>query len=147
YRMELVSVACWRVDDVRFTFGGSFVLPETAAEFTALAELCARHKDSPLSVFGHADPVGDEAANKAVSGRRAEAVYAALIRDTDRWENLYKEGADWGEPCLRTILTALDYQPGTEKAPFQKAVETFQTDSGLPVDGNAGPQTRKKLFA
>lgn len=147
HRMELVSVACWRVDDVRFTFGGSFVLPETASEFTALADLTARHRNSPLSVFGHADPVGDEAANKAVSTRRAEAVYAVLVRDTSRWEKLYKDGPDWGEPCLRTILATLGYQPGTEKAPFQKAVEMFQNENGLRVDGIPGPQTREKLFA
>jgi len=32
------------------------------------------HPACPLSVFGHADPVGSDDYNKALSGRRAMAV-------------------------------------------------------------------------
>ncbi len=36
----------------------------------------------PLSIFGHADPVGSDDYNKALSGRRATAIYAILINNT-----------------------------------------------------------------
>ncbi len=149
-RMELVPVACWRLDDVRFQFGGSFVLPETAGEFTTLAAMCRRHPKAPLSVFGHADPVGDEYYNKTLSARRAEVVYSILTRDVARWESIYctcGSGDNWGESCIRIMLTALGYEPGTEQAPYQEAVRQFQEANGLTPDGVPGSQTRAKLFA
>jgi len=148
-RMELVPVACWRLDDVRFQFGGSFVLPETAGEFTELAAMCQRHQGAPLSVFGHADPVGDEYYNKTLSARRAEVVYAILTRDVARWESIYcncGSSDNWGESCIRIMLTALGYEPGTEYAPYQEAVRQFQSANGLADDGVPGSQTRAKLF-
>ncbi|MBM3788257.1 MAG: hypothetical protein FJW30_28305 [Acidobacteria bacterium] len=148
-KMELVPVACWRLDDVRFQFGGSFVLPETAADFTELAGLSSRHAGAPLSVFGHADPVGDEYYNKTLSARRAEAVYAILTRDTARWESIYSNagsGDNWGEECIRIMLTALGYEPGTDWAPYTEAVKQFQRANGLSDDGAPGAQTRAKLF-
>jgi hypothetical protein len=39
----LVPIACWRVDDIRFDFDSSFVLPETTSEMQALADLRDKH--------------------------------------------------------------------------------------------------------
>ncbi len=83
-RLGLIPVACWRVDDVRFAFDSSFVTSDIASELGLLGRLRNGHKDAsgrfpPLSVFGHADPTGSDEYNKALSGRRAKAIYAILI--------------------------------------------------------------------
>ena len=67
-RMELVAVACWRLDDVRFDFDSSFVVPQSKAEFIELAALNVSHAGSPYSIFGHADPVGDDNYNSDGAG-------------------------------------------------------------------------------
>ncbi|MBM3754623.1 MAG: OmpA family protein [Acidobacteria bacterium] len=98
-RARLNPVGCWRLDDVRFTFGSSFLLPNTKKEFGELDALIKKHPKAPLTIFGHADPVGNDDFNKKLSGERAEVVYALLIRDTARWEKLYKSGgteSGWG---------------------------------------------------
>jgi hypothetical protein len=91
-RLRLIPVACWRIEDIRFAFDSSFPTPEIAGEIQALFDLRDEHKQldpstrktqfPPLSMFGHADPVGTDAYNKALSGRRVMAIYAVLIVNT-----------------------------------------------------------------
>lgn len=139
-RMELVAVACWRMDDSGFSFGSSFLTSETRDDFGALAGLADRYPGSPLSIFGHADPVGDDAFNKVLSGNRALSVYGVLTHSPAVWESLYTEagGAQgWGSTAISHMLAALGYD----------SVRTFQEKTGLqPVDNIAGKQTREKLF-
>ncbi len=139
-RQELVTVACWRLNDLRFDFDSSFVMPAAASELAALRKVCDAHPDSPLSIFGHSDPTGDEDYNKVLSGRRAEAIYAVLTHDVARWERLYISqtgGDNWGAKNVKLMLEALGY---TKVTPFQK-------DNALSADGVAGPKTRAALFA
>ena len=90
-RLRLIPIACWRVDDIRFAFDSSFIAPDSDAtstndirvELAHLADLVKAHPGCPLSVFGHADPTGNDDYNKALSGRRATAVYALLIANAD----------------------------------------------------------------
>src|SRR5258705_5179709 len=80
-KSSLIPFACWRAEDLRFNFESSFVLPEIKKEMKALKALMDDHtlpdeagqpKHTPqLTLFGHADPVGNDAYNKALSGRRA----------------------------------------------------------------------------
>jgi hypothetical protein len=152
--MELIPLACWKLNSVRFAFNSSFVLPETRKEFEELSQLRKAHPGAPLSVFGHADPVGDDTFNKKLSGRRADSIYAVLTRDTARWENLYSGGEQtegWGIASVQQMLAALGYDvgpaTGSMSTQAKKAVETFQGKSNLRVDGIAGPMTRARLFA
>jgi len=152
-RMELLPVACWKVNNVRFDFGSSFVLPSIRAEFVDLLQLLDLHPGAPMSVFGHADPVGDDEGNKRLSGHRADAIYAILVRDAARWERMYSAaGPDegWGTACIQIMLTALGYDPGpvTGKTnpDTNRAIGEFQSDSELAIDKTAGPKTRQKLF-
>ena len=143
--MGIVPIACWRVDDVRFQFDSSFVLPQVAAEMKALERLRNKHKQDslfpPISLFGHADPVGDDDYNKTLSGRRATAIYAMLIRNPSQWETLYTTrirgvGDVWGKSSIDTMVHALGFD----------SVQGFQQKNGLAADGDPGPATRGALF-
>lgn len=133
----IIPVACWRVDDLRFEFDSSFVTPAVKAELAQLAALLKAHPESPLSVFGHADPVGNDDYNKLLSGRRAMAIYALLTRDTDRWEELYSQpmGNDrWGARALQ-IMHA-EVHPPSDSAP-----------SNAPPGIEHDRAARRQLFA
>jgi hypothetical protein len=170
-RLKLLPVACWRVDDHRFAFDSSFLLPTGAREFALLAE---KRPPGPavsgqpeqgdpepmedpnglrLTVFGHADPTGKEEYNQALAGRRAKAVYAVLVRDTKMWDELYTKphgGDDWSLLHLKLMLGALGYDPGPMDAqPRQastQATKAFQRSVGLPASGSIDSATRKRLF-
>jgi hypothetical protein len=149
-REELTTVACWRMDDARFAFGSAFVGPEAKAELAELKGVRDAYPDAPMAVFGHADPVGDEESNKRLSGQRAEAIYAVLVREPERWEKIY--GADgWGLAQTQTMLLAVGHDPGNTSgqatAQSTQAIKDFQGANGLDDDGVAGPQTRAVLFA
>jgi outer membrane protein OmpA-like peptidoglycan-associated protein len=160
-RPHLIPIGCFRVDDVRFGFDSSFVSPAIKGEIKHLADLVDEHTDKssnparrpPASVFGHADPSGDDAYNKTLSGRRAECIFALLTRDTDRWEKLFSDsfgGDKWGTREIQTMLDALGHDPGridgVNGPKTQSAVKEFQVKHGLSPDGNAGKGTRKELF-
>lgn len=152
-RQSLLAIACWRLNDLRFDFDSSFVMPSAKEELTALRKICELHPGSPLSIFGHADPTGKDEYNKVLSGRRAESIYAVITHDAGRWETLYASahgGDEWGLVQVQIILKALGYDPGNtagdKTSKSVAAVETFQSDNGLTVDGSAGPLTRACLF-
>src|ERR1051325_2570066 len=64
----LSPIACWRVEDLLFDFDSSFVKPVGQRDLRELKRLRDRLKRvvngielrPPLSVFGHADPVGND---------------------------------------------------------------------------------------
>ena len=121
--LPLVAIACWRTDDNRFAFDSSFPAADLEfvdhpgkpadrsagdqpsdirLELAKLTELIKAHPGCPLSVFGHADPVGSDDYNKLLSGRRAMAIYALLIFNTDPnkavklWKQVASEES-WGK--------------------------------------------------
>lgn len=169
-RAALMSVACWRLDDGHFDFDSSFILPKAAPDFRRLGTLREDYHESPMSIFGHADPVGSDTYNKKLSGNRARALFALLVRDLDAWEELFNEHG-WGLRSTQIMLMHLDEleqqrapapppdapPPAPEEAPFQgpadgkdtaiwrNAVRRFQKANGLTVDGVAGKNTRRKL--
>ncbi len=121
----LIPLGCWRVEDMRFAFDSSFVLPGIAAEMPLLEQLRERHTirvpgaaagaetliPPPLSLFGHADPVSNDDYNKQLSGRRVLAIYGLLTRDTAMWEKLFSHpfgGDKWSDSALQTMLTTND---------------------------------------
>lgn len=161
----IIPIACWRIDDIRFDFGSSFVVPETAQELAVLADLREKHKLQvpgpdpekaiypPLSIFGHADPVGDDDLNKTLSGRRATAIYGLLTRKSDLWESLYskvQEGDKWGVRSLQMMLLALGFPPGPidgiSGPRTRNALSQFQQANGLANSGQPDSGTRTQLF-
>lgn len=158
-RVAMRPIAAWRMDYGRFEFDSSFIEPEAALEIPHLIELARRFPESPISLFGHADPTGDDHYNKALSGRRALAVYGLLVRDVELWDELYRQeynGDRWG---LRSVQRMLAELPDTNGEPYyagtvddwfgagsKAALERFQVDHGLTVDGDPGPLSRKALY-
>lgn len=147
-KAEIIPYACWKVEDVRFEFDSSIIKPDMTDELQDLSELIEEHTKSgrrpPASIFGHADPVGQDDYNKQLSGRRARALYAMLIRNVDMWEELYTQplgGDSWREKkATSMMLGRLGY--GDTDAEIKR----FQQDKGLEVDGIMGPNTRKALY-
>ncbi len=159
---RLVPKGCFKVEDLLFDFGSSFIRPEMGPQLPRLAELRNEHKIPdprgggdlfpPLSIFGHADPVGDDTGNKQLSGRRATAFYAMLVRDVDLWEELFTTpvGSDtWGTRSIQAMVSTVQ-EPitvdGVAGNETQTAIKAFQTANGLPANGVAGPATRKALY-
>ncbi len=160
-RAAIIPIACWRLEDIRFGFDSSFINPEVAAEMKLLATLVKEHPGAPASVFGHADPVGNDDYNKKLSGRRAAAIYGMLTRNTDIWEDIYSQTGkftpplssdDWGLRSIQIMLATLGYSPGDIDGDMgrqtREAVKNFQRDHQPPLsdDGDPGPRTRAKLF-
>jgi hypothetical protein len=153
---RLVPKACFKVEDILFGFGSSFIRPELKDHLPKLTKLRDEHKVQgllpPLSIFGHTDPVGDDDFNKVLSGRRAIAFYAMLVRDVEIWESLFTPPVhddNWGTRSIQTMLSTvqepieIDDTVGNET---HAALRSFQEANGLAVDGTAGPTTRKALF-
>lgn len=133
-RLRLIPIACWRVDDVRFRFDSSFPLfdsdsdpanpDDIRAELKALDDLVKANPGAPLSVFGHADPVGNDDYNKTLSGRRAMAIYGLLVRDTSLWDKLFKSpfgGDNWHTDVLDSMEKATGLPKGTPNATLFKS--------------------------
>jgi len=86
----ILPVACWRLEDVRFEFDSSFPVPgmdkggannpRAVGEGPSTPSKSGGKPGFPLSVFGHADPTGNDDYNKQLSGRRAAAIYGLSIR-------------------------------------------------------------------
>jgi outer membrane protein OmpA-like peptidoglycan-associated protein len=110
-QVPLVPIACWSVHEIRFAFDSSFLSvdydgnedpPEDIRqELAALKTLVEDHQGCPLSIFGHADPVGTDVYNKSLSERRARSVYAVLIFQTDpdtavQYWNQISSTENWG---------------------------------------------------
>jgi len=159
---RLVPKGCFKIEDLLFDFDSSFVRPDIAVHLPQLVQLRNDNKVPdpksgadilpPLSIFGHADPVGNDDFNKRLSGRRATAIYAMLVRDVDLWESMFTNkvgGDDWGTRAVQTMLSrvqapiGIDGKTGDET---RTAIRSFQNEQGLNVDGNAGPSTRKVLY-
>jgi len=155
-RRPLKVIACWRMDDARFEFDSSFMRPGARTEIALLRQLLKGHPDSPISIFAHTDPTGDDVYNKKLSGRRARAIFALLTRAPEIWEELFSQpmmGDNWGTRSIQIALEALGFSPGPIDNQMgeltRNAVRLFQSSprgAGLTVDGDPGPATREKLF-
>jgi len=167
-KLAVIPFACWRAEDVRFEFDSSFLRPEISLELTALKSLIESHtvvgsgieagggvsRPPGLSVFGHADPTGDDEYNKILSGRRAQAVYAALIRDVELWADLFDHphGRDnWDPKATKIMQAALGRDPnatvnaGARRSLFREYMDLICTErdeaGDLVADASGVPKT------
>lgn len=128
--LDLVAVACIQLPDILFEFDSSFPVPGVAGMLSQIPALRQAHAGSggrlpPLSVFGHADPTGNDDYNKVLSGRRAMAIYGALCRDTGLWNALFDHahgGDDWkAKNVAATMHAATGLPSGTSRADLMLA--------------------------
>lgn len=159
-KQSIIPFACWRASDIRFKFESSFVLPEVAAELKALKKLIDDHtlsdeqgtppRKPALTVFGHADPTGKDDFNKALSGRRARAIYGMLTRKTDLWEELFEDRSDkWGDEALGTMLDTVSSgsspPPSGTKAPPSESGTSGAGQPGTGRDSAIDQEREKQL--
>ena len=142
----LIPLACFRIEDIRFAFDSSAVLPGIAAEIPLLAKLRDRHTlrapdrpdaPPPISLFGHADPVGQDDYNKSLAGRRATAIYALLTRTPALWEKLFSHpiagsGDRWGGDTLDVMANTVDPAQAAQRS--QAARTSVGARSALFLD-------------
>lgn len=64
---------------ILFDTGSDVLRPESTPTLKEIADMLAQHGDLKLSIEGHTDNVGQAAANKTLSERRAAAVKAYLV--------------------------------------------------------------------
>jgi peptidoglycan hydrolase-like protein with peptidoglycan-binding domain len=154
-RPTLTPVSCWRIDQNRFAFDSSFVGEGGKNEFCLLArKRPPESKDAGLlAVFGHADATGNDDYNKTLSGRRAMAVYAVLVREVPLWEQIYSQplgGDRWGILVIQTMLAAIGHPPGkidgADGPRTRSAIKYFQQSAGLPATSENDPLTRAELM-
>lgn len=138
-------VACWRAADVNFDFDSAFIVPRMKSAFADLKALLDAHPGCPMTLFGHADPVGNDEPNKQLSGRRSQAVFATLTRRADLWEDLHKQG-DLSAEAERTMVSTLGFVPDAGDTKGKTAVQAFQRSAGLPSTGTVDGGTRAKLY-
>jgi outer membrane protein OmpA-like peptidoglycan-associated protein len=86
---ELRSKCRIELPGIYFAFGTAAIDPVSDRALAELARALAGHPDWKFTVEGHTDSVGTDAANQALSRRRAEAVRARLTErhglDTKSW--------------------------------------------------------------
>jgi hypothetical protein len=109
-----VPLACWRLEAARFDFDSSVIHPDAEPELTLLAGMFDATGGAALSVFGHADPVGDDEYNKALSGRRTKAVYGLLTRNTALWNELANAEA-WPQGAFAMMQARTGKPPGAAR--------------------------------
>ena len=91
-----------------------------------LEDLLEANPQSPLGVFGHADPVGNDDFNKQLSGRRATVIYALLISTTDPdsavklWQRVAR-AESWGSKERQHMQTVTGLPAGTPESELFKA--------------------------
>lgn len=67
-RFPILAVACFRLNDVLFDFGSSFVRPEIRGELRRLADQVRAHAGAPAAIFGHADPTARTGPTRSSAG-------------------------------------------------------------------------------
>jgi outer membrane protein OmpA-like peptidoglycan-associated protein len=146
-----------RLTGFLFDTNKTFLLPAALTGIRGLASFYAAHPGLKVLVTGHTDTVGSTTANLALSDERAQAIAAFLSEDVDVWLRHYRgtpASSIWATREDQHMLTALpDGQPpyfagpvtGVLDAPTRAAVQRFQGDHGLAVDGVPGDATRRAL--
>ena len=76
---ELAAAGRVATQGIYFDTGSDRIRPESTPTLKEIAQMLTEHADLKLVIEGHTDNVGDEAANQALSEKRAAAVKDALV--------------------------------------------------------------------
>ena len=143
-------IACHSISGTWFDFNKSFLFPQAADTLQSLNKY-AKREECKIMLFGHTDDTGDVQDNKALSLRRAQAVYAALTGNSGLWEkNAFRE--QWGLAYYQVMLAYLgsDFDPGNtwggETPENQQAITKFQQANSLAVNGELDDNTKNTII-
>lgn len=122
-KIPLPIETCWKVEDICFEFNSLIVKNDkgTIEEFKELANQIKNKPDAPISIFGHADPIGDDDYNHKLSVYRAKAIYGILIQDVKIWKEIYQ-----------------DFEPKTKRVKEIKRLQDYLTTIGHYSGPNNG---------
>jgi hypothetical protein len=113
-RLPLKPTACWRLGDGVFRFDHKLIGREAKDEFDEFWSIRERRPRSPIALFGHADPTGDDEYNHTLAAERATAVYAVLNADPDMWHELFANDSE-ALASLKLVLRSYDqFDPDEE---------------------------------
>ena len=100
--------------DITFGFNSAAVKPQFLAHIGDLARTLNRYQNLAIAVVGHADAIGSDDYNQALSERRAHSVGAALMEDgvaygrivasgRGAWEPIATNATEWGRARNRRV--------------------------------------------
>lgn len=100
--------------DITFGFNSDAVKPQFLAHIGDLARTLNRYPNLSITVVGHADAIGSDGYNQALSERRARSVGAVLMDDgvayrriaasgRGEWEPVATNSTDWGRAQNRRV--------------------------------------------
>jgi outer membrane protein OmpA-like peptidoglycan-associated protein len=91
-------------NELNFEFGTAKIVPDSRKEVDNIVQILKAFPNAKIKLGGYTDKVGDEAANKKLSGERAQAVAAAL---TEAGVGAQVEGAEgYGSEFAKYPATA-----------------------------------------
>lgn len=80
-RHKLIDEGKFSTTGILFDVNAATIKPESNGVLKEIAGVLTEHKAIKIKIIGHTDSDGTDAANLALSKRRAEAVKAALVKD------------------------------------------------------------------
>jgi len=141
-----------RLFGMLFEIDKCFLLPGAMQGIRGLTRYYNEHPGLNVLVSGHTDSTGDDQYNLDLSNERGQSVADFLTDNVDGWLAWYSNGYGskrWGTREDQYMLQTLEYYAGPiDGSPgpgTQEAVQRFQADHDLAVDGVAGPETRRAL--
>jgi outer membrane protein OmpA-like peptidoglycan-associated protein len=87
--------------DVLFAFGSAVLTAAGQAEVARVAAQLEQHGDATVTVVGHTDRIGSDAANMALSQRRAQSVRDALVSNGVAASSIRAVGAGESQPVVQ----------------------------------------------
>lgn len=124
-RPPLRAIAGFRLDDLRFNYGGSFLVSHAAEELSALRRLLDEHPGARIAVFGHDDRSRGAAGAWDLAGRRALSLLGVLLDRVDLWRELWTRPLgqdDWKrERAMLSMVDALSVARGEDAVPPRPA--------------------------
>ncbi|MBX3465905.1 MAG: OmpA family protein [Planctomycetes bacterium] len=126
--VELVRVAPavgWAIPGAVFLAGTACPGPGALGHIAWVQERAELTPERQVRIFAHTREAGSEAADKALSDRRARVLMALLSRDLDALDQVAAEEG-WGLSHAQAMLRGVGCDPG-------------------PIDGAPGPYTQRAL--
>ena len=88
-----------------------------------------------ITIFGHTDAVGSPGYNKSLSERRANAIYAFLIRNPTIWSNICEEER-WDKETFEDMLSGCDlWSVKLTDQQYETVKKEAYKDAGKPTRG------------